>query len=693
MCGIFGYCNHCVAKPVGQLVQNLINGLRRLEYRGYDSAGICVDRADGTPVIVKRAGNVQVLHDAAVTANEGKLKMDEIVANASGIAHTRWATHGPPVDKNAHPQSNNDAHEFAVVHNGIMTNFTEMKQFLEGKGATFKSDTDTEVIAALLAYLYKQQPTITFGKLMMEVMKLVNGAFAIAVKSVHYPGELAACKIGSPLVVGIKRAATAHADPASPDTPAEPATPTDGVSKAAMRHRRTTSSIGDEWDDRIIGAPAEPGEPVEVFVASDTTPIIEHTKHVMFCDDHDIVHVKDGKVHIFNAKRMEGSDKLKAEMRVLTELETELEALTKGKFPHFMLKEIYEQVETVVGSMRGRLDFGTGKVRLGGFSREKRVLFTARRFLFVACGTSLNACLAVRPLFDELAHCPIMVENASDFLDRKPKVFRDDICIFVSQSGETADTLRVMEYCKEKGAILVGFTNTVGSTISRFTDFGAHLNCGPEIGVASTKAFTSQIVCMTLFALLMAEDSIELQPRRNEIIQGLASLSANVAATLQACDEPTKKLAAQLAGAKSLLVLGRGYQFPTALEAALKVKELSYIHTEGINAGELKHGPLALIDGDIPVVILCTKDAIIDRLRSAVQQIKARNGRPIVVLSEPDPELEKLAETVIRVPQTVDCLQSVINAIPMQLLAYRTAVARGNNVDCPRNLAKSVTTE
>ena len=691
MCGIFGYCNYCVSKPLGSLVGNLITGLRRLEYRGYDSAGVCVDTPDGKPVIVKRAGNVQVLHEAAVDGNVAKLDMDAVLQNTSGIAHTRWATHGPPCDKNAHPQASAEDLEFTVVHNGIMTNYLDMKQYLVGKGRAFVSDTDTEVIAGLFSHLYAQQPSITFPRLMMEVMTMTNGAFALAVKSVHFPGELCAAKRGAPLVVGIKR--PAHKDPSAtppPESPAAAETPT-----SEMGHRRSTS-IGDEWDDRVLGAPNRPGEPVEVFVASDTAPLIEHTKQVMFCDDNDIVHVERGKVHIFNAMRMlkEGGKKMASEIRVLTQIETELESLTKGKFPHYMLKEIYEQVETVVGSMRGRLDFQTSKVKLGGFSREKaRFLYSARRFVFISCGTSLNACMAVRPLFDELAPCPIMVENASDFLDRKPKIFRDDVCIFVSQSGETADTLRAMEHCQTNGAVLVGFTNTVGSTISRSTDFGAHLNCGPEIGVASTKAFTSQIVCLCLFALLMAEDSIELQKRRNEIIEQLSTLSANVAQTLAASDEPIKKLALQLAQAKSLLVLGRGYQYPTAMEAALKVKELTYIHTEGINAGELKHGPLALIDEHIPVVIICTKDAIIERVRSAVQQIKARNGRPVVVLSESDPELEALAETVIRVPQTVDCLQSVINVIPMQLLAYRVAVARGNNVDCPRNLAKSVTTE
>jgi glutamine---fructose-6-phosphate transaminase (isomerizing) len=376
-------------------------------------------------------------------------------------------------------------------------------------------------------------------------------------------------------------------------------------------------------------------------------------------------------------------------------LEMALESLSKGNYPHFMLKEIYEQVQSVVNTMRGRINFANGHVQMGGFlvKSHRNALLSARRIMFIACGTSLNACIAVRPLFDELAGCPTAIENASDFLDRSPKIFRDDVCFFVSQSGETADVLRALEYCRDAGAVLVGMTNTVGSSISRLTHFGAHLNCGPEIGVASTKAFSSQIVALTLISLMLAEDSVSLQPRRTAILKGLENLSADIDKALRMTEEKIKKVAASFVSARSLLIIGRGFQYATCLEAALKVKELSYIHTEGINAGELKHGPLALIDETIPVIVICTKDHLVDRSRAAVQQIRARNGKPIVILSDPDPEVEALAEEVIRVPSTVDCLQVLINAIPMQLLAYHVAVMRGNDVDCPRNLAKSVTVQ
>ena len=668
MCGIFGFCNYCVEHTTEYLVKSLIQGLRRLEYRGYDSAGLCLDDVQqsggGRPVIVKKTGNVQRLYETAVEENQGGFDMSLPCSGAVGIAHTRWATHGPPSDVNSHPHASGPSLDFVVVHNGIMTNYREMKAYLQEKGYAFQTETDTEVIAVLFAFLYKKQEN--FAQLMMEVMQFISGAFAVVVKSVHFPGELCACKVGSPLVVGVKTA-TRRVSPS----------------------RRLEAVTG----------------PTEVFVASDTTPIIEHTKQVHYCEDHDIVHVRQGEVHFYNAKRIaEGGDDMSPrteipafplpEQRAYQQLETEIEAIARGNYPHFMLKEIHEQPETVVNSMRGRFSYIDKTLRLGFFSDQNaRLLHQARRFVFVACGTSLNACIAVRPLYDELAECPIQIENASDFLDRLPKIFRDDVCIFVSQSRETADTLRVLEYCKKLGAMCVGITNTVGSSISRLTDFGMHLNCGPEIGVASTKAYTSIIVCLNLFAIKLSENSKLHDARREAIMNGLANLSADVARTLKACSDCVKEIAETMKDAKSVLVLGRGYQFATALEAALKIKELTYIHTEGINAGELKHGPLALIDEHIPVIIICTKDSIIDRVRNAVHQIRARNGRPIVVLSEPDEELESLAEKVIRVPATVDCLQTVINIIPMQLLSYSTAVLRGNNVDCPRNLAKSVTVE
>jgi glutamine---fructose-6-phosphate transaminase (isomerizing) len=358
-----------------------------------------------------------------------------------------------------------------------------------------------------------------------------------------------------------------------------------------------------------------------------------------------------------------------------------------------MLKEIYEQPQTTRNALRGRLNFETYKVQLGGIRDRIQCIRRARRLVMIACGTSLHACMAVRAVTEELTQVPVTMENASDFLDRRPPVFRDDVVIFVSQSGETADTLRCLEYCKESEAVLVGFTNTVGSSIARATQCGAYLHCGPEIGVASTKAFTSQIVCLLLLALEVSEDSVALAPRRRQIIDGLALLSSHVGDALQ-LDAKMKDLAHRLKDSKSILVMGRGYQFATCLEAALKIKELAYIHTEGINTGELKHGPLALIDENLPVIILCPHDHLVERTRAAIQQVSARKGKPIVITTQEEPEIEALADVVVvRVPQTVDCLQSVINVVPLQLLSYHLALARECNVDCPRNLAKSVTVQ
>ena len=534
-----------------------------------------------------------------------------------------------------------------------MTNFSETKQFLKSKGFTFSSDTDTEVIAVLAQYLYEKSNPSTFAQLAMEIMDVVQGAYALVLKSSHFPNELIGCRRGSPLVVGIKQATNT-------DTHA-------GVS---------------------------PGEPFEVFVSSDPSAIAEHTNRVVYLEDEDLIHVTENAVHFFNKSRTDDFQNHRSELREMLELEIELESLSKGHYAHFMLKEINEQVDSVRNSMRGRINFTTEIARLGGFTpHHVESIRLARRIVFISCGTSLNSCLAVRPTFDQLQNVPVVVENASDFLDRSPRIFRNDVCFFVSQSGETADTLRAFEYCKERGAIVVGFTNVVGSTISRLTEFGAHLNAGVEIGVASTKAYTSQIVTLTIVALILAGDSIALAPRRQEIIRGLASLSDHIRECIVGTEKKVIEIAHKLKDAKSVLVLGRGYQYATCLEAALKIKELTYVHTEGINAGELKHGPLALIDEYIPVIILCTKDSLVDRARSAIQQVHARKGKPIAIVSEADAEVESLVDDVIRVPATVDCLQSIVNIVPLQLLAYHLAVLRGNNVDCPRNLAKSVTTQ
>ena len=603
--------------------------------------------------------------------------MDAVQSAHVGVAHTRWATHGEPSDRNAHPQSSKEGH-FVVVHNGIMTNYSDMKKFLLAKGYEFTSDTDTEVIAQLMHYLYHSttvelesklsgqssttkgltdKPLLSLPQLAMETMELIEGAYALVVVSPLFPQELVAFKRGSPLIVGVK----------SSDIMLE-----DGSTDTAA--------------------------PVEFFVSSDSSSIIEHTSKVTFLEDDDIVHVARGTVVFANRNRSKSFKQLKSEIRHIHELEVALGCISKGEYPHYMLKEIFEQPDSITNSMRGRLAYDTLNVKLGGFSAANIDLFKrASRIIFIACGTSFHACVAVRPLFEELGSVPVMLENASDFLDRSPLIARSDICIFVSQSGETADTLRALEYCNERGAVLVGITNTVGSSISRLTNFGAHLNCGIEVGVASTKAYTSQIVTMQLVSILLSADSVSSLPRRRAITHGLSRLSSDAAECLRLVHEPIKELAQKLLGTKSILVLGRGYHIATALEAALKISELAYIHSQGINAGELKHGPLALVDEHLPVIILCTKDSIIERVRSAIMQVKARKGRPIVIAAnnpgDPDAQIESTADTVIYVPQTVDCLQTVINVIPLQLLAYYLAVGKGNNVDCPRNLAKSVTVQ
>lgn len=659
MCGIFGYGHFQQRRTNKRILDYLITGLKRLEYRGYDSAGVCVDNGSA-PVVIRQKGNVDALRQCAVEENKGKLDLDATTETSVGIAHTRWATHGEPCERNAHPHSSKDG-EFVLCHNGIMTNYAETKVFLTEKhGYVFTSDTDTEVIAQLYHYVYHLDggSKMDFVELTQQVMEHIAGAYALIVKSTHFPGELIACKKGSPLIVGI---------------PEKPTGSPNKMNGSTSVHPHSSAITGRISCD-------------ELFVSSDANALAEHTKKVAYMEDNDIAYYSGGYLEFFNSKPDSTPPQL-------SQLDIAVSQLSKGKYEHFMLKEIFEQNESVMTSMRGRINFESKAVTLGGFIAHLPSLKTSSRLLFISCGTSLNACYAVRPLFDELVNMPVNVENASDFLDRSPFVSRSDACIFVSQSGETADTLRALEYCRSRGATLIGFTNVVGSSISRSTHFGAHLNAGVEVGVASTKAYTSQVIVMTLMALLLSADSVSKQQRRIDIINSLAAIPSLIHDTLTNCTNQVKTIAADLVAAKSVIVLGRGYQYATCLEAALKIKELTYIHTEGINSGELKHGPLALIDEDTPVIAFCTKDALLDRAKAAVQQVRARKGKPIVITSADDVELKEAAEIIIRVPQSIDCLQCIINILPMQLLSYHLAVLRGNNVDCPRNLAKSVTVQ
>ncbi|NP_001017335.1 glutamine--fructose-6-phosphate aminotransferase [isomerizing] 2 [Xenopus tropicalis] len=427
---------------------------------------------------------------------------------------------------------------------------------------------------------------------------------------------------------------------------------------------------------------------VEYFFASDASAIIEHTNRVVFLEDDDVAYVAEGKLSIHRIKRSMGDES----SRAIQTLQMELQQIMKGNFSAFMQKEIFEQPESVVNTMRGRINYETNTVLLGGLQDHMKEFKRCRRLILIGCGTSYHAAVATRQVLEELTELPVMVELASDFLDRNTPVFRDDVCFFISQSGETADTLMALRYCKERGALTCGVTNTVGSSISRDTDCGVHINAGPEIGVASTKAYTSQFVALVMFGLMMSEDRISMQERRMEIIKSLKSLPRMIKDVL-ALDEQIQDIAHELYNQRSLLVMGRGYNYATCLEGALKIKEITYMHSEGILAGELKHGPLALIDKQMPVIMIIMKDPCFTKCQNALQQIVARQGRPIILCSKDDAESKKLAYKTIELPQTVDCMQGILSVIPLQLLSFHLAVLRGYDVDFPRNLAKSVTVE
>lgn len=684
MCGIFAYLNYLTPKTRRELIEILIKGLQRLEYRGYDSAGIGIDGPgnDGM-ILIKKRGKVKALEDE-VAAMESLLELDTVHDTHIGISHTRWATHGVPNEVNSHPQRSDDSNEFIVVHNGIITNYKDIKKFLENKGNKFESETDTEVIAKLIKYVYSQHPTYSFRELVEQVIQQLEGAFSLCFKSVHFPGECVATRRGSPLLVGIKakaRLATDHI-PVLYSKEAEP------------KHMQDHRPVGHEMPclpRRESTAEFHPmGENMEVeyFFASDASAIIEHTNRVIFLEDDDVAAVRDGALSIHRLKRLLED----SHAREITTLKMEIQQIMKGNYSSFMQKEIFEQPESVVNTMRGRVNFETETVVLGGIKDYIPEIRRCRRLLLIGCGTSYHSAIATRQLLEELTELPVMVDLASDFLDRNTPIFRDDVCFFISQSGETADTLLALRYCKARGALIVGVTNTVGSSICRESHCGVHINAGPEIGVASTKAYTSQFISLVMFALMMCEDRISVQPRRSEIIQGLKNLPDQIKEVL-ACDHKIADLAKEIYQNKSMLVMGRGYNFATCLEGALKIKELTYMHSEGLLAGELKHGPLALVDRLMPLIMIATRDPVYVKCINALQQVTAREGRPVIICENGDVETQKYASSFVEVPHTVDCLQGVLTVIPMQLLSYHIAVLRGCNVDCPRNLAKSVTVE
>lgn len=697
MCGIFGYINYLVEKDRKYILDTLVNGLHRLEYRGYDSAGVAVDGDKENEVFAfKEVGKVVKLKQLI---DESKLANEATFVSHAGIAHTRWATHGQPSRVNCHPHRSDPANRFVVVHNGIITNYKELKALLQSKGEVFESETDTECIAKLTKYIYDQNPTIDFTMLAKSVIAELEGAFGLLMKSVHYPHEVVAARKGSPLVIGVKTLRKMKVDfvdvefSESGPLPAEQASqnvalknlkagPQNSLSppdKSLLHRSQSRAFLSDD------GMPV----PAEFFLSSDPSAIVEHTKKVLYLEDDDIAHIHEGQLNIHRAGKREGS----SAVRAIQTLELELQEIMKGKFDHFMQKEIFEQPESVVNTMRGRLDVVNKKVTLGGLRQYISTIRRCRRIIFIACGTSYHSCMAVRGTFEELTEIPIAVELASDFLDRQAPVFRDDTCVFVSQSGETADSLMALRYCLERGCLTVGIVNVVGSSISLLTHCGVHINAGPEIGVASTKAYTSQYVALIMFALSLAEDRASKQKRREDIMEALGHVSAQIREILKQ-DQAIKDMCAKFFhNQKSLLLLGRGNQFATALEGALKIKEISYLHCEAVMSGELKHGVLALVDENLPIIMILTRDDIFKKSLNAYQQVVARGGRPIVICNVGDAEFKNETCEKIEMPETIDCLQGLLNVIPLQLMAYWMAIAENLNVDFPRNLAKSVTVE
>uniref|UniRef100_A0A8C8GJF2 glutamine--fructose-6-phosphate transaminase (isomerizing) n=1 Tax=Oncorhynchus tshawytscha TaxID=74940 RepID=A0A8C8GJF2_ONCTS len=676
--GIFAYLNYCVSRTRKEIFETLVKGLQRLEYRGYDSAGIAVDGDKNTTtdginnniiVLIKKNGKVKALDEELYKKDCMDLEVE--LDTHFGMAHTRWATHGEPSALNSHPHRSDKNNEFVVIHNGIITNYKELKKYLNSKGYEFESETDTEVIPKLIKYVYdnREREDLSFSTLVERVIQQLEGAFALMFKSSHFPREAVATRRGSPLLIGVRsKYELSQYLYLCPNT-----------NSCSTYHLIQTNGYESLFSY---------GKAVEYYFASDASAIIEHTNKVIYLEDDDIAAVVGGKLSLHRLNRLAGE----VPVRAIQTLQMELQEIMKGNFEAFMQKEIFEQPESVFNTMRGRICFDTNKVILGGLKDHLKEIKRCRRLIMIGCGTSFHAAVATRQALEELTELPVMVELASDFLDRNTPVFRDDVCFYISQSGETADTLMALRYCKDRGALTVGVTNTVGSSISRDTDCGVHINAGPEIGVASTKAYTSQFVALIMFGLMMSEDRISLQTRRLEIINGLRILPELIKKVLT-LDKNIKSIADELYEQRSLLVMGRGFNYATCLEGALKIKEIPYMHSEGILAGELKHGPLALIDKHMPVIMIIMRDACYTKCQNALQQVTARSGRPIILCCQDDPEMSRNAYKTIELPQTVDCLQGILSVIPLQLLSFHLAVLRGYDVDCPRSLAKSVTVE
>ena len=614
MCGIVGYIGDKKANEV------IIKGLKRLEYRGYDSAGVALLNQNGLN-IYKKQGKVANL-EADVVGKD--------VSGHAGIGHTRWATHGEPNDVNAHPHYSEDG-EIALIHNGIIENYDSLKRELINLGYTFKSDTDTEVLTYLIDDI-KKKSNVSIAEAVRLALHQVVGAYAIVVLSKENPNQLVAARKSSPLVVG----------------------------------------IGKEGD---------------FYLASDATPIVEYTKRVVYMEDEEIavVDLNEG-LKLYNIDEV-------AKTPYVQELEIQLEALEKGGYEHFMLKEIHEQPRSIKDCFRGRLNAQEGWVNLGGVKEYEEKMANANRIIMIACGTSWHAALVGEYLFEDLARINVEVEYASEFRYRNPIINEKDIVIAISQSGETADTLAALELAKSRGATILGICNVVGSSISRITDAGSYTHAGPEIGVASTKAFTAQVTVLTLMALSLAKKKGTISDSKfRAILSELEAIPGKVEEILEKNDI-IKAIAHQYKDARNALYLGRGSSFPVALEGALKLKEISYIHAEGYPAAEMKHGPIALIDEEMPVYVIATKGTSYEKVVSNIQEVKARKGKIIAIVTEGDVQVKEIADYVIEIPETDEHLVPLLATIPLQLLSYHTAVMRECNVDQPRNLAKSVTVE
>lgn len=612
MCGIVGYIGKKEAFPI------LLKGLKRLEYRGYDSAGIAL--LNGDLSVYKKAGKVSELEKVTDGAH--------VSANI-GIGHTRWATHGEPNDTNAHPHLSQSGN-LAIIHNGIIENYASIKSELQKRGYIFHSDTDTEVLVNLIEEVWKQDKT-TLEDAVRVALNEVVGAYAIVVLDKNNPNQLIAARKGSPLVIG----------------------------------------VGED----------------EFYIASDASPIIEYTKNVVYLDDQEYGVVnRDGSFTIKTLGNITKSPAVKT-------LEMSLEAIEKGGFEHFMLKEIYEQPKAIEDSLRGRMNAQEGWIKMGGLSEYLSRIDKADRFIVTACGTSWHSGLIGEYLIEDLARVPVEVEYASEFRYRNPIIGEKDVVLAISQSGETADTLAAIELAKERQALIYGICNVIGSSIARTSHAGSYTHAGPEIGVASTKAFSTQICMLTLIALQIAQQKGTIPTSKlRAILYELENIPKKIEETLK-LDAQIKELAAIYKDATNFLYLGRGYNFPVALEGALKLKEISYIHAEGYPAAEMKHGPIALIDEEMPVVFLATNQSAYEKIVSNVQEVKARKGKIIAVVNKGDTQIRALADHIIEVPETEEVLSPLVTIVPLQLLAYHIAIMRGCNVDQPRNLAKSVTVE